>query len=78
MQTWILQDLVKRLEWVEALAYVAQHHLVVPCKKILGTSRGYSSSRDRSDPEGIGGNSPDYRCFAVRSHTWGDLGRDHH
>lgn len=53
MQTWILQDLVKWLEWVEALAYIAQHHLVVPCKKILGTSRGCSSSRDRSDPEGI-------------------------
>lgn len=53
MQTWILQDLVKHLEWAQALAYVSQHHLVVPCKKILGTSHGSCGSRDRSEPEGI-------------------------
>jgi len=54
MQTWILQDLVKRLEWMQALASVSQHHLVVPCKNILGTSHVSCGARDRSKPKELG------------------------
>lgn len=78
MQTWILQDLVKRLEWAQALAYVSRHHLVVPCKKILGTSRGSCGAKGQVQARRIGVILLATTPFAMRSHTWDGLGGKHH